>query len=418
MPGERVRDHRARAVRVDGARHLDDRVAVEAGERPAVTYVEDQGGALVLGDRAHQRECDVLVPAGAEVGGGTLARAGHLAVLGHVGGLTTVPGGLPRLQRGAGAAGGARVEVTLLVQDERAAALGRGAHRGDGVAVEVVVVQVFVGHGADRAQPLAAEQAALLERRQRGVVGQEPGQQVMPADAYRPQPAQVVEPGVVEPRARRVDAEGGGDAAAEPDRRVTDADHPVAEVSRHRLGDQTCRVGEVDDPRPGSTSADPPGDVDRDRNRAQAVGDAARADRLLAEHALIQCHTLVGRPALEPADAYRREDEVGAVERPVEVGGDGDRGRVGGSGRLLGEHLADHLRPHRVQVMQDHFGDAALALVTEQGTVDQRDTEPPAAEHGQSHASITSMPHATGRAHGTSSSGRSEPTSSGDEIVH
>jgi hypothetical protein len=42
--------------------------------------------------------------------------------------------------------------------------------------------------------------------------------------------------------------------------------------------------------------------------------------------------------------------------------------------------------------VQDHLGDAALATVGQQGSVDQGHPEAPAAENGQSHASIASMP--------------------------
>ena len=71
----------------------------------------------------------------------------------------------------------------------------------------------------------------------------------------------------------------------------------------------------------GASAGDAAGDVDGDRDGAQAVGDAARADRLLAEDALVEGHPLVGGAALQPADADRGEDEVGAAEGLVEVGG-------------------------------------------------------------------------------------------------
>ena len=45
-------------------------------------------------------------------------------------------------------------------------------------------------------------------------------------------------------------------------------------------------------------------------------GDAARADRLLAEDALGQGDPLVVRAALQAADADRGEDEVGAARAP------------------------------------------------------------------------------------------------------
>lgn len=120
-----------------------------------------------------------------------------------------------------------------------------------------------------------------------------------------------------------------GDPAAESHGRVADSDDAVAEVAGHGLGDKTGRVGEVDDPGVGGEPGDPACDVDGDRNGAQSVRDAARAHRLLAQDVLGQGDPLVGRSALQAADADGGEDEVRAAQRLVEVGGDGDPRRVG-----------------------------------------------------------------------------------------
>ncbi len=90
-----------------------------------------------------------------------------------------------------------------------------------------------------------------------------------------------------------------------------------------------------------------------DGHRAQAVRDAARADGLLAEHALGEGDPLVVRAPFQAADADRGEDEVGAAQGLVEVGGGRHLGRVGHAGRLLGQDAGHGGQPPRVQVVQD-----------------------------------------------------------------
>ena len=63
-------------------------------------------------------------------------------------------------------------------------------------------------------------------------------------------------------------------SAAETDRLV-----PFVE---ERLGDDSDRVREVDDPRVGCEPPDALGDVEDDRHRSQRLGKPAEAGRLLA----------------------------------------------------------------------------------------------------------------------------------------
>ena len=111
------------------------------------------------------------------------------------------------------------VERRLLLEQIRAARALAAADRLDRVGGEVEVVQVLVRDHPERSQPLGAEQRALLERRERVVVGQQAGQEVAGAVAGRAQPPEVVEAEVVEPQVLRLAAERGRDAAAERRRR-------------------------------------------------------------------------------------------------------------------------------------------------------------------------------------------------------
>ena len=139
-----------------------------------------------------------------------------------------------------------------------------------------------------------------------------------------------------------------------------------------------------------------------DRDGAQAVGDAARADRLLPEHALGQGDPLVGGAALQPADADRGEDEVGAAQRLVEVGGDAHLGRVGRRRRPARRAPARSPRSRAAsRSCRTTCGDPALGVVAEQRPVDQRHPESAAAEDRQPHASITSTPASSQRGAGS-----------------
>jgi hypothetical protein len=383
------------AVGVDEAGHLDDGVVVEHGEGALVADVEDQGGALVAGDGPHQGEGDLLVAAG-EVVGVAFAGAGRLPVLGHVGGLALGAGAVPDVQRPGTGGADLVVEPRLLVGEEGAAGLLGLLVGADGLAVEVVVVQVLVGDRAEGLEPVDAEELALLEGAEQVGVGEQPGQLVPAGDLQTADPAEVVEADVVDPGLVGVGAEHARDTAAEAHRGVADADDAVAEVAGHGLGDQPGRVGEVDDPGVGGEAGHAPGDVHGHRDRAQAVGDAARADRLLAEDALREGHPLVVGTALQAADADRREDEVGAAQSLVEVGRGGHRGGARDGRRLFGEDPADRGEPARVQVVQDDLGHPALGAVGEQRAVHERDPEAAAAENRQFHRVPPKLPRRSG----------------------
>ena len=66
---------------------------------------------------------------------------------------------------------------------------------------------------------------------------------------------------------------------------------------------------------------------------------------LLAEHAVAERDSLVDGTALEPADADRRKDEIGALERVVEVGGRAERHAIPVLRGLTFEHVRDPVEP-------------------------------------------------------------------------
>lgn len=238
---------------------------------------------------------------------------------------------------------------------------------------------------SDRSQ--SVPKAPLLDGAERGVVREEVGQQVAAVVAQTREPAEVVEPGVVDLEVVEVVTEGSGRALGETQRGVADADDPLAEHRLHRLGHEPRGVGEVDDPRVGRQTAYAFGDVERDRHRAQAVADPARSGRLLAEEPEVERDPLVSGAALDASDPHRGEDEVGAGERRVEVGRRRDRGRRGRGGRvqrgLGGEDLPHDVEPCAVRVVEHDLGDAPVRGVAQQRTVDERHAEPAPAEDDQ-----------------------------------
>src|SRR3954464_10849284 len=112
----------------------------------------------------------------------------------------------------------------------------------------------------------------------------------------------MVQADVIENDRGRVDTEVPGEAALEADRHVAQADGLVPGVEQGP-GDDADRVGEVDDPgaRLGPP-ADPVGDVEHHRHRAQRLAQPSRAGRLLPYAAALERERLVADPRLLPAD--------------------------------------------------------------------------------------------------------------------
>lgn len=150
-------------------------------------------------------------------------------------------------------------------------------------------------------------------------------------------------------------------------------------------GDDPDRVGEVDDPGVGVGAADAFGDVEDHRDRAQRLGEAARAGRLLADAAALQGPGLVLLAGGLAADAELEEHGVGAVHARVQVGRGDDTAVMA----LLGEDApgesADQLQALGGRVDQDEFLDGqgvpqAGEAVDEFGGVGRA-----SADHGEFH---------------------------------
>ena len=213
-----------------------------------------------------------------------------------------------------------------------------------------------------------------------------------------PQPAKVVEPDVVGLHPGRLEVQRCCCPRDETDRGVADADHPVAEDALERFGDHAGRVGEVDDVRPRRQCTDPLADAEHLGDGAKSVRDAARTRGLLAEQAKLEGDAFVPHAPLQSADPDGCEDEVGVLERTVEVGGhlhpwrfgprepSGSRGAVR---RQLVEDRGDDGQAFRRLVVERHRVDAWRTGLAEQGRVDERDSEASSADDCQLHGAFT-----------------------------
>ena len=175
-------------------------------------------------------------------------------------------------------------------------------------------------------------------------------------------------------------AGGAQGPSHQPDRRVADPDDPITEHPAHRFGNQAGRIGERQEPGVGCVPGGGLGQVEHDRQGAQPEGQPAGADRLLSQHAAIQCPALVGDPTLGSADPDGREHHVGALERARRVGGQRD----GGTGRRA-QHRVDRRQPGGIDVVQHDLVDAGVGTGGER-PVHQGDPEAAPTEHREPHA--------------------------------
>ena len=120
-----------------------------------------------------------------------------------------------------------------------------------------------------------------------------------------------------------------------------------------RPRDDPDGVREVDDPGAvGRELARAVCDGQHHGNRAQRLGQASGAGRLLADAAARERHRLVGEPRLLTADADLDEHEVGPVERAVEIVRQRQSAREPAALEHPSREPADDFQPLRVDVLQ------------------------------------------------------------------
>ena len=195
----------------------------------------------------------------------------------------------------------------------------------------VVVEEVFVGQGAQRTNPVRADGAGFFHGSQGRLVGEEAREDVAAADGQRAQPAEVVEPRVVEGHVGALllgNAQGVQRPVDEPDGGVADADDALAEHGTHRLGDDAGWVREVDEPGARAQALGGACQLECRSERPECVAVAAHANGLLPQQAVVEAAVFVEDPSAGPTHAHRGEHEVGSRKRLVDVRRRADGGGV------------------------------------------------------------------------------------------
>ena len=147
-------------------------------------------------------------------------------------------------------------------------------------------------------------------------------------DDDAPHPREVVESDVVEFDRISGGIECAGDLGFEAPRDVAEPDRRYASVSAERLGQETCRVREVEQCGARGFALDDVGDPQGHGDRPQGVRETADPDRLLADEPELPAEQFVAMPGGHAPDPYLRHD----VGRPADAVGE-----VVGAGPDLGQ---------------------------------------------------------------------------------
>src|SRR5579875_3094337 len=119
-------------------------------------------------------------------------------------------------------------------------------------------------------------------------------------------------------------AEGNGDAMEEFRRGVADADDTRTAVMGDGLSDESCGIGEVDEPCAGAVLLDNARVIDGGSDGAQRHGNAARAGGFLAGVAILDGGLFVLSTGGDAADTYAVQYKSGISDGLLRRGGDLD----------------------------------------------------------------------------------------------
>ena len=177
------------------------------------------------------------------------------------------------------------------------------------------------------------------------VLVDELGEPIGPVNTGRGDPAQVVQPDVVElepigstPRS----------SASERWRVIATLQSPIARYPRSTSAWVTMPTGfvKVDNPGPGRRGQ--LRELEDHRHRPQGLGEAARAGGLLADRAVAEGERLVEQACRLTADAELDEDERGAVDRGARVIGQGQPTVPAEAGEHAAREPADEIETLRL----------------------------------------------------------------------
>ena len=219
--------------------------------------------------------------------------------------------------------------------------------------------------------------------------GDETRQQILSLTKCGPHPPQVVQAEVVQVQFVRGHAEDRRSHAPHPFRRITNA-YSACPTARcdGGLGEQTGRIGEIDEPGVGTDFAHRREVIQQHRDRAHGHREAARPGRLLPEDAVAQRDALIHHARGDSAYTKGGDDEISAGQRGARVGGAADPEPrrlpcLGRSRRLLLlslRQLADDVEPIGIHVHQRQLGQAEALPPPQHRPHDQGGAHTPSAQ--------------------------------------
>ena len=173
----------------------------------------------------------------------------------------------------------------------------------------------------------------------------------------------MIETDLVDDELPGLHAEVARKRALEADRDVAETDGAVPGIEQ-RARDDPDRVREVDDPGVRRRElAHPLRDRQHDGHGPECLGEPAGAGRLLADAAAGERDGLVREARLLAADANLDQDEVGAVERAIEVAGHLQLAGIALALQHPRGEAADHVAPLLVDVVQDELAHVDLVAL-------------------------------------------------------
>ncbi len=230
----------------------------------------------------------------------------------------------------------------------------------------VVVHQVLVGD-----HPQGREQVRLEGEPGEPAGGADHAQKrrevVLSSVQHSANPPEVIQSEVVEVDLRGPDIEQVGGEALHGRWGIANPDAALPTGGARRFGQQPGGVGEVDQPGVGTQAAHALDHLSEHRDRSHRHGEPACAGGLLSQQAMRQGDALIRHAARHVADAKRRDDEGGAVQRLVEI----DRRKHPKLGRLCSALSTRHGQHQRQSIgVNVHQGQGVQAEGV--GAVDQR----------------------------------------------
>ena len=258
-------------------------------------------------------------------------------------------------------------------------------HRRGLVEVAAVVARQHAEQGERRGREPGVVGSAAAEAGVTAGARQHLGRAILAVDAQGAHPGEMVQPHVVELDALDRDAEHGREVDAHVPGDVAQADHPQRRVPPQQLGDQSGRVGEVDERGAGASRSTTAAISSMTGNGAERLGKAPDPRGLLPDEAELAPEQLVAMTGGLPADAQLTDDEVRPPDR---IGGVAGRAHRHARARGLGHaprEPSDDLEPQGVGVEQHELGHGKCRRAAQQAVDQLGRVGRPAADHADLH---------------------------------